>query len=185
MAKRDTRALDFRSKHESRLTSGGIGYYVPPNVTTAEWKRTYKRWQKKLRDSGFDEIEQLSHDCTGHFSPFFTKTISNQSLSGSTTTVARIYKPETEEYYRRLALFFHHGPFHTLFGANRWLYFHIVKLRKDGATLKDVAGKFNSKGCPKPIRGLKARFTIFFVWYHLQVIEPAINKWFRETKAMR
>lgn len=181
MAKKKTKALaELRSKHGLNRGTGGIGYFIPPSARN-EWKQLYKTWSKKLQDSGFPEIEQFSTDCTGHFSPYFIKTAQNKSISGSSATVLRQYKPENAIYYRQLSIFFYHAPYKRLFGPNASLYYHIIKLRKDGATYKDIVACFNSARCPATVKKLKPRFTIFFVWYHLQIIEPAINQWFKDN----
>lgn len=175
MAKRPTDELKaIRSENETRKYSQGIGYYLPPGMSPQEWRKLKKKWDKKLLSTGHDEIEQFSNDCTGHFSPFFTKTKHGKSLSGSSATVARIYKPDTEEYYRRLGLFYHHANFHNVFRGKSRLYKRITKMLADGATYQQLVNWLRTDAPPS----LRARKSIFWAFYHVKYLEKKMKEWF-------
>jgi hypothetical protein len=192
MAKKRTKALLlFRSENDLSGGTQGIGYYVPRTVTKSQFRSEAKKWHQKLIRSGFPEIEQFATDYTGHFSPFFVKTPQSNSLSGSAATISRIYKPETEEYYRRLALFFYHAPMRVLFSRAKvprelyLIYKTIVRLRMEGVTYQGIAKFLNSyKVRSRKIKQLRKRYTLFFVYYHVQVIEPIVNQWYKATPGM-
>lgn len=174
--KRPTESLKaIRVKHDTRNFSQGIGYFVPDGMTMKEWQQLKRKWDAKLLASGHDEIEQFSTNQTGHFSPYFVKTKHNNSLSGSSATVAMLYRPETEEYYRRLGLFFYHAPLNKLFRGKYWMYWHIIRLRKDGATYKDMIMWLRSSKAPPSLRSKKS---IYWSFYHVNYVEEVMQRWF-------
>jgi hypothetical protein len=178
-SKKGTEALKkIRSDNNSRNYNQGIGIHLPPNVPLKEYQKLKKKWDKILEAAGHDEIEQFSTNCTGHFSPFFIKSKHNRSLSGSSATVARTYKPDTEEYYRRLGLFYHHANFHNLFRGKSRLYKRLVMLLKDGATYQNLVDYIKSERAPKSIRAKKS---IFWAHYHVKILEAKMAEWFIET----
>jgi hypothetical protein len=175
VTKRNTQALKaIRVKYDSRNYSQGIGYHIPNGMTLKEWQTLKRTWENKLLKSGHDEIEQFSSNSTGHFSPYFVKTKHNNSLSGSSATVARLYKPDTQEYYRRLGIFFYHAPLQKIFKGNYWMYYHIIRLRKDGATYQNLVDWMRTKA-PKSFRAKKS---IFWAFYHVNYLQDEMQKWF-------
>lgn len=182
MAKRNTQALkDLRSNKDTRNFTQGIGYHIPHDVTLKEFQKLKRKWDKILQDDGHDEIEQFSTNCTGHFSPFFIKSKHGRSLSGSAATVARIYKADTEEYYRRLGLFYHHANFHNVFRGRARLYKRICKLLSEGATYQMLVDYIGSHKAPKSIRAKKS---IFWAHYHVKHLEERMSEWFNTTNLL-
>jgi hypothetical protein len=195
VAKKRTQALfDMRSKYESRNSIQGIGYYVPPHIPLDKWKKLCKKWTRILQTSGHDDIEQFSSDCTGHFSSFFFKTNKNQSLSGSAATVARLYKPANEYFYRRLRLFYHHGDlrrrsyFKTALkllpdmpaNARYTLLKNFLRLRMDGATHQAITNWLR-KEAPKTCRQKRS---IWWVYYRIMFIEKQAELWAKQNPEM-
>ncbi len=192
LAKKSTEALiKLRSENGNAGGRQGIGYFVPASTSKNEWKKLKRIWDKKLRNSNFDDIEQFSPDCTGHFSPFFTKTVGNNSVWGSSASVARQYDSSTLEYYRRVGIFLNHAPLWKLFGCGKgghqhyWRVWHILKLTSEGATYQAIANFFKSKKCPPSIRGKKS---YFFAYHHLErptnkrAINRIMAKWWSENR---
>lgn len=182
MAKRNTKAIHgLRSEKLNSAGRQGIGYYIPPTMDRNEWIKLRKLWNKKLQETNFDDIEQYSHDCSGHFSPFFVKTKHNNSIWGSSASAARQYSSETAEYYRRVGLFLHHADLWALFGRGKggrrhyWLVWHMLRLLAKGATYQAIADFFGSSKCPPSLRGKK---TYFFAYHHIErpKNKRAINK---------
>lgn len=182
MAKKRTEALLLlRSEHMVKNPDQGIGYFVPSTISKEEWIRIRKEWDTKLKNSGHNDIEQYSANCTGHFSPFFYKTAGSKSRSGSARTEAVQYRPETAEYYRRLGLFFHHAPLRDLFRnkgtrrTNFYIFYHIIRIRKDGGTYQNMVDWLASDAAPPSIRAVKS---IYWAYYHTKRIEGIMRAWY-------
>lgn len=69
-----------------------MGYVIPDGFSKLEFKQEYAKWEQKLQNSGFIDIEYRSPSHTGHFTPFFRQ-------NGSTATFQTLYDPFKEEYF--------------------------------------------------------------------------------------
>lgn len=179
MGKHKTRTealLKLRRERAVKRAGQGIGYFVPPTMSKDAWLKLRKTWDEKLRKSGHDEIEQFSHDCSGHFTPYFIKTHGNKTgFSGGVAEMARKYDPFKAEYYRRLGIFLHHANFHNIFRGRSRLYKRIVKHMSEGATLQAMLHYFEFKA-PLTIRH---KWSIFWIYTRVHEVNAKMAAWFK------
>lgn len=180
MAKRTTKLLQYRSEKQSHKYSQGMGYHIPHGMNAEEWADLRRTWEAKLQKSNFPDIEQFSHDFSGHFSPFFTKTDQIKSRSGSSATEASQYRPDVAEFYRRVGIFRHHADLLTIFKHQAYLYTFILEMLSDGTTYQEMVNWLRKKA-PRP---LKATKSIYWAFYHVKNIEEAMKKWFKDNPDM-
>ena len=126
----------------------GIGYIIPEGVDKAAFKAEYAKWEQKLKNSGFTDIEYRSPSQSGHFTPFFRE-------NGSTATFMRLYDPAKEEYYALARSFnAYMNEYYPGSNCNRWgvyfrgnvlMYKTLWYLHIEGVPYRAVAKAFSGK----------------------------------------
>lgn len=182
-------ASSYKPKYKTKRTAfeQGMGYTLealPPGMSRAEFKKTYSEWERKLQNSGFDDIEYRSPSHTGHFTPFFRQ-------NGSTATFMRMYDPAKEEYFR-LATHFDSYMNELVDDRTRWsyvfrgkgrLYRTLWYLHIEGVPYRAIAKEFSghktkwTKGL-KPIRAnlIESR-SVFWAHDNMQRILDKFWAW--------
>lgn len=80
----------------------GIGHHIPLGINKAKYAKLKQKWDKKLAESGFIDIEQ--GDGEGFVSPVFTQVHGNTSTTAA-SHMLRKYTPEKAEFYRQCGIF--------------------------------------------------------------------------------
>jgi hypothetical protein len=177
MAKRATAAVQaWRRSNRKGTFSQGIGYHIPDDLSESQWKSLKQEWEDKLAKSGHIDIELFSP--TGNFSPYFTKKSGYNSFSGSSATVSAYYNYATQEYYRLLSLYLHHGNIYKHFKPNGSLYRLLIKLSSEGKNYREVCEFLKSDKCPAKHRSNRS---IFWAYYHTMKIEKRLREWVKKN----
>jgi hypothetical protein len=179
----------YASKYKTKKSNFelGIGYApLPEGMSKAEFKRMYSEWERKLAESGFEDIEYRSPNHSGMFSSYFRK-------NGSTATFQALYDPATEEYYR-LARSFNSYMFERPAGAKgtRWsvkfrgeslLYKTLWHLHIEGVPYRAIAKAFSNQSSKwlKDVKAvpnsLKQSRSVFWAHTHMQKILHEFWAW--------
>lgn len=165
----------------------GMGYTIPEGMSAADFKAEYAKWEQKLQNSGFKDIEYRSPSHTGHFTPFFKE-------NGSTATFQLIYDPFREEYYSLARSFNAHmseypypnsrcNRWSVVFRGNVYVYRKLWELHCEGVPYRAVAKYFSGESSKwtksfKPLKAdrVKSR-SVFWAHDHTHKVLNEFWKW--------
>ena len=129
-------------KHSGYRTTKaqGMGYYIPDSMTNAQWVKIKQKWDQKLNDSGFSDIEMFSSDYTGHFLPLF----SQNSIEKNQKLQKGAIGDGIAGYFDYCSTFYEHVDWRAKFNYGRYnrawaLMRELFRLHKDGVSFGDVA----------------------------------------------
>lgn len=173
----------------------GIGYTVPEGVSASDFKKEYAKWEQKLQNSGFNDIEYRSPSHTGHFTPFFRE-------NGSTATFQALYDPFKQEYFQLATEF---GTYmdevvswcdpvtlkkrrttrwRLAFDDKHLQYKHLWRLHIEGVPYRAVAKAFSGRPTkwmrsldPVPKRLIRKTCTEFWTHQHTSYVLNIFWKW--------
>ena len=117
----------------------GIGYYIPDNVSNADWHRIKQKWDHKLQQSGFNDIEMFSHARDGHFLPTFTQ----NSIEKNQKLQRGAIGDGIEGYFSYCSTYYELADWQATFNCKRYqrkwaLMREIFRLHKDGVSYSDM-----------------------------------------------
>lgn len=117
----------------------GIGYYIPDSMPNSKWHKIKQKWDQKLNDSGFTDLEMYSHALDGHFLPMFTE----NSIEKNQKVQAGAIGPAIEGYFSYCSTYYEHcnwrGTFNLKRYGHRWaLMREVFRLHKDGVSYSDM-----------------------------------------------
>lgn len=110
--KQNPHGMSLGSSEDKKFNQGN-GYYLPAGVTVNQWRALKKKWDEKLANSGFVDIEYFSPAMDGKFSPYFGKRI-GRSISRNSADLLKTWSWDKEEYYRFASVFMHHFDWQSL-----------------------------------------------------------------------
>lgn len=188
-------ASAYKPKHKTKRThfEMGMGYIEPHELgmTRKEFQSICNEWEKKLKDSGFSDIEYRSPSHTGHFTPFFRS-------NGSTATFMRLYDPAKEEYYRlarHFDAYMNEKPegskvsrWCKAFPAQAKMYKTLWRLHIEGLPYRAVAAAFSNQQTKymkdvKPVlASLIGPRSVFWAHDHTHKILNLFWVWVNETQ---
>lgn len=116
----------------------GIGYVVPHDMKVTEFRKLYAKWEGKLADSGFADIEIRTLNHTGKFIPFFND-------KSSSTTMLNVYDEYRAIYYQLATEFLHKFDFQKAFGKEAFTYKTLWRMHSEGIPYRSVAKAFSGK----------------------------------------
>lgn len=131
---RTTKQGQIRTTHAQ-----GMGYFIPDSMSNAEWHRIKQKWDQKLNDSGFSDIEMYSHALDGHFLPTF-----NQNSIEKNQKVQRgAIGDGIAGYFDYCSTYFELANWRRTFNKKRYSYKwalmrEIFRLHKDGVSYSDM-----------------------------------------------
>lgn len=119
--------------------SQGMGYYIPDSMPVSKWREIKQKWDQKLRDSGFHDLEMFSHALDGHFLPTFNQ----NSIEKNHKIQQGAIGDGIQGYFDYCSTFYELADFKLLFNnkrfGRRWaLMREIFRLHKDGVSYGDM-----------------------------------------------
>lgn len=125
--------------YKNTTKAQGIGYFIPESMPNQKWVDLKQKWDHKLKQSGFDDIEMHSYALDGHFFPTF----SQNSINLNHRTEAAAIGAGIEGYFNYCSTYYEHAEWRLTFNfkrfGKRWrLYQEIFRLHKDGVSFKDM-----------------------------------------------
>jgi hypothetical protein len=166
----------------------GIGYVIPENMTKAEFRAEYAKWEQKLKDSNFEDLEYRA--LNGKVTSYFKR-------NGSTATFQMIYDPAIEEYFslaRAFNAYMNEKPYTTKrntrwsvqFQGQALLYKTLWRLHIDGVPYRAVAKAFSGMEShwmkniePVPAE-LVSSYSVFWAHEHTHKILDLFWAWAAE-----
>lgn len=157
----------------------GMGYYIPDSMSNADWHKIKQKWDQKLHDSGFSEIEMFSHALDGHFLPTF----SQNSIEKNQKLQKGAIGDGIQGYFEYCSTFYELADFKVIFNNKRWqrkwaLAREIFRLHKDGVSYSDMRAALQGRQT-----GYMKRFDIKAS--HIKFRQPRSKYWcFDKTRSI-
>lgn len=155
----------------------GIGYTVPAGTSVTEFRKTYRTWEKKLKESGFEDIEYRSDKQTGYFVPFFKKGCASSSFKND------IYDEHRDVYYQCAREFLHKFDFSAQFGEEALTYRTLWRLHSEGVPYRSVAKAFKGENDKRmrEVRAVDKRchkvVSYFWAFVHTHIVLDYFWQW--------
>lgn len=165
---------DDKSKSKSLSNFGGE-YIVPKGMSKKQYIELQKKWNQKLKNSGFFDIEDFDVQ-NGTTSPFLYAAPDSNEISGSHFTISARIKPAQAEYYRLASMFNECADFVALFGESGGLcrtYKYIWNLHAQGKSYRHILHKYNVMRR----RNVRKTKSIFWLHTHMMIITEAMYTW--------
>jgi hypothetical protein len=153
----------------------GIGYVKPESMTTKEFQELYEKWNKKLKNSGFFDLERFSPDNSGFFAPQFNSTPDSRSPNSSAATAMRRYAPDKEEYYTLFRHFANNADFKLLHSKRHTQLQTIALMHSEGYSASEVAETVNGR--------FRTTYTAASICRIIrETLKPAMFAWTKENE---
>ena len=125
--------------YKNTTKSQGIGFFIPDSMPNQKWVDLKQKWNQKLLQSGFDDIEMQSYALDGHFFPTFNQNSIQINQKAQRGAIAA----GIEGYFDYCSTYYEHCQWKQTFNfklyGKRWrLCQEIFRLHKDGVSFKDM-----------------------------------------------
>lgn len=166
----------------------GMRPVTPSNMTMTQYQKLFKEWNRKLQDSGHNDIENIYPTPVGTFTPFFRKDPQSMTLSRDSTHALEAYDSNTEEYYRMCRIYLEHCNWKQKFKRMHGAYKFIFSMHTNGAAYNTIAKYFRTDAKTRlklrqkydvrpPSPTILRRQSIFWVHTHIQKILACMFEW--------
>ncbi len=156
-------------QNEKKNTSFGSTYVgLSPELVDL-----YKEWNKKLKQSGFDDIEYKSD--SGLVSGYFKD-------GGNALTLQQNYDEDVEFYYSKCREFLSTADWSELFAENALFYRYLWALYSEGVNYRAIAKIFNGQK-PKKFKQYKVHYSLkrnhshYYYFAHCHKIKDIFWQW--------
>lgn len=179
--------LGKTSKHsaDKGSTTQGEGYFIPESMPLAAWHATKAKWDAILTCDGFVDIEIMSKELNGNFSPLLL----NNSIEKNIKTQAGAIPDGISNYFDYCATFYEHANWQALCDTKqfqrKWrLMKEVMRLHKDGVSFNDMIlalkGKrstymkrFDIAASPRHLRQKRSKY-----WFFSNLFKILETVWF-------
>jgi len=124
----------LKKQHKKVGFKGGVQVIVPPNMTEQQVLNLYKKWDKKLAKTGFQDLERYTkrRGVVG-----LVNKVGN-TIGRSANFHLHGVNAGRAEYYRILGLFVNQNNFDELFGKSAKAYKWVADLLLEGLSQQEI-----------------------------------------------
>lgn len=145
------------------------------NGAKGDLKTLRKLWYKKLKDSGFRDIEISKHGNELEYGPLMGRTSS--PYSNKREYNAGQYETGAYEFYHGISTFLAHNPYYPARASLMW-HRWILELYAEGVSIRKILKRWESG----ELKALKRRLHVPTIHEVIHMHLPTIQKWYKEYK---